>query len=128
MPRGQCRRHRGQEPCTCMMGNLYRFVEPLILYLLRERGATHGYDLIDELNRMSFTDSKIEAGGLYRNLRRLEEEGALTSTWDVAGPGPARRQYSITPLGIQRLEEWLTILDHLADSMKEFVQKARPCP
>jgi len=27
------------------MGNLYRFVEPVLLYLLHERGCAHGYEL-----------------------------------------------------------------------------------
>ena len=125
MSRGRCRRHRGEEPCTCVMGNLYRFVEPLILYSLQVKGTSHGYDLIDGLNRMSLTDSVIETGGLYRNLRRLEKEGVLESTWDSQGSGPARRMYRITSEGRKRLEEWLVVLNGLSESMSSFVKEAR---
>ncbi len=50
MPRGYCHRHGAQGPCTCTMGNLYRFVEPVILFLLQQKGQSYGYDLAGDLN------------------------------------------------------------------------------
>jgi DNA-binding PadR family transcriptional regulator len=73
------------------MGNLYRFVEPVTLYLLKVRGRIHGYDLTGALNDNALTDSRIEPAALYRTLRRLEESGMVVSAWDVSGCGPARR-------------------------------------
>lgn len=125
MPRGNCRRHGRERPCSCAMGNLYRFVEPLILFFLKKKGVSHGYDLVSEINEHSLTDSLIEPGALYRNLRRLEENGLVESSWDTAGSGPARRYYRLTLAGEEHLTEWVEIIDQLSVSMKNFAEEAR---
>ena len=79
MRRRQCQRHRGGQPCSCAMGNLYRFIEPVVLYLLRKGGRTHGYDLAKGMQEHALTDSAVETGALYRTLRRLEENGYVES-------------------------------------------------
>lgn len=124
MPRGYCHRHGQDQPCSCAMGNLYRFVEPVVLYLLKAEGKTHGYELQKGLQDHALTDSVIERGALYRTLRRLEENGYVTSTWDVGGAGPARRDYKLTPDGEMHLQEWLAVLGNLAVSMSKFVDDA----
>ena len=68
-----CLRHPSGYPCTCAMGNVYRFVEPVVLYMLRENGATHGYQLAASLQQHALTDAEIEGAAMYRTLRRLEE-------------------------------------------------------
>lgn len=124
MPRGICRRHGPDTPCSCGMGNLYRFVEPVTLYLLKTKGRTHGYNLAGALNDNTLTDSRIEPGALYRTLRRLEENGFVVSTWDVGGCGPARRLYDLTPEGEKHLGEWLVVLERLSLSLARFVTDA----
>ena len=125
MPKGKCHRHKNQS-CSCAMGNLYRFVEPLILYLLKTKGSIHGYELIDALNHHALTDSVIEPGALYRNLRRLEVNGHVESAWDTTGSGPAKRLYVLTPKGEEHFREWVDVLSRLADSMHSFVEEAKP--
>ena len=125
MPRGICHRHGQERPCSCGMGNLYRFVEPVALYLLKTRGRTHGYDLVGALNDNALTDSRIEPGALYRTLRRLEENGFVVSTWDVSGSGPARRLYELTAEGEEHLCEWLGVLERLSTSLTRFVKDIR---
>ena len=92
------------------MGHLYRFVEPVLLLMLKERGRSYGYDLSADLSRYAFTDAEIERAVLYRTLRRLEENGYVTSDWDVEEPGPARRVYSLTREGKRHLREWADVL------------------
>lgn len=125
MPKGKCRHHKNQS-CSCAMGNLYRFVEPLILYLLKTKGSIHGYELIGALNHHALTDSVIEPGALYRNLRRLEVNGHVESVWDTTGSGPAKRLYVLTPKGEELFREWVDVLSRLADSMYNFVEEAKP--
>jgi len=105
------------------MGNLYRFIEPLVLYLLKKHGKTHGYELIGALQDHALTDSTVEPGALYRTLRRLEENNLVASSWDISGVGPARRVYELTEAGEEHLLEWMVILDHLARSMARFVSE-----
>ena len=107
------------------MGHLYRFVEPVLLFLLQSKRRAHGYELAAELRPYAFTDAEIEVSALYKTLRQLEKNHCVTSGWDVGGSGPARRLYALTPTGRQHLEEWTTVLDHMSKSMSRFVNEAR---
>ena len=122
MPRGRCRRHEGSGPCSCAMGNLYRFVEPVVLFVLEHHGPAYGYELSKELAEHALTDTEIDRGALYRTLQRLEIVGFVSSTWDTSGTGPARHIYSITPDGQSHLREWAVVLGNLQQSMSQFVQ------
>src|ERR1035441_4032726 len=66
-----CLRHGAEYPCTCAMGNLYRFVEPVVLYLLKKKGRSYGYELAAELREHALTDASIEAAALYTTLRPI---------------------------------------------------------
>jgi len=125
MPFRTCPRHRKERPCTCGMGNLYRFVEPVLLFLLRGKGHSYGYELASELHKYALTDAKIEVSALYKTLRQLEQNDCVVSKWDVKGSGPARRLYALTSRGKQHLEEWIRVLDHISRSMARLVEESR---
>lgn len=107
------------------MGNLYRFVEPVVLLLLKMKGRSYGYDLAADLEGHALTDTTIEKGVLYRTLRRLEMNGNVKSEWEAEGRGPARRIYRLTKQGEEHLDEWAAVLEHLSKSMSRFVRDAR---
>jgi PadR family transcriptional regulator PadR len=88
-----------------------RFVEPVLLLLLRER-AMHGYELIERLPELAGDDVRVDVGNLYRILRALEEEGLVTSEWSADLPGPAKRTYELTEAGTRLLDQW-------AESLRE---------
>ena len=125
MPRRMCQRHGRSQPCTCAMGNLYRFVEPVVLLLLKKKGRSYGYDLSTDLQEHALTDAEIERGALYRTLRRLEMNRNVKSEWETDQGGPARRVYKLTMQGEQHLEEWATVLEHVSKSMARFVKETR---
>jgi PadR family transcriptional regulator PadR len=125
VPRRMCQRHRRDQPCTCAMGNLYRFVEPVVLLLLKKKGRSYGYDLSTDLQEHALTDAEIERGALYRTLRRLEINRNVKSEWETDQGGPARRVYKLTMQGEQHLEEWATVLEHVSKSMARFVKETR---
>jgi PadR family transcriptional regulator, regulatory protein PadR len=128
VPRRSCPRHGKGHPCTCAMGNLYRFVEPVLLFLLKRKGRSYGYELASDLRAYALTDAEIEVAALYRTLRQLEANGCVTSEWDVAGSGPARRVYVLTAHGEEHLQEWVTVLGHMSKSMKRLIREARAVP
>ena len=107
------------------MGNLYRFVEPVVLLLLKKKGQSYGYDLSSELRKHALTDAEIERAALYRALRQLETNGNVVSEWDTDKGGPARRVYRLTAEGEQHLEEWAEVLDHMAKAMRRFVRETK---
>lgn len=128
MPRKLCVRHGKEYPCSCGMGNLYRFVEPVVLFLLRAKGRSCGYDLCSELQEHALTDAEIDKAALYRTLRQLEANGNVKSIWEEGRGGPARRVYTLTKDGERHFEEWASVLEHLSKSMARFVREAKKAP
>lgn len=120
-----CPRHGSKHPCTCGMGHLYRFVEPVILLLLKQKREAHGYELAGEIAEYALTDAQIETAALYRTLRALENNGYVVSKWNVNGSGPARRTYNLSSSGVEHLNDWIVILDQMSKSMAGFIRRAR---
>ena len=125
MPSRSCSRHPRDYACTCGMGNLYRFVEPVVLLLLKKKVCSYGYDLSGELQQHALTDAQIERAALYRTLRNLEMNGNVKSGWETNQGGPARRVYKLTAKGERHLEEWASVLDHVSKSMAGFVKQVK---
>lgn len=78
------------------------FLRPCLLLLLREEPG-HGYDLLEQVRSFGFDGS--DPGGLYRALRKLEQEGLVHSAWEPSAAGPQRRIYEITRAGMQELHD-----------------------
>lgn len=72
------------------------YLRTCILLLLTE-GSAHGYDLLSELPARGL--GNVDAGGLYRALRAMEEEGLVSSHWEHRTSGPSRRMYAISSKG-----------------------------
>jgi len=117
-------RHPSEYPCTCAMGHLYRFVEPVVLLMLKKKGQSYGYDLGRELREHALTDAEVERAALYRTLRNLELNGNVVSEWKLEANGPARRVYKLTRKGEKHLQEWVQVLAHVSESMGRFVKEA----
>jgi DNA-binding PadR family transcriptional regulator len=106
------------------MRNSYRFLEPVLLLMLKEKGRSYGYDLSESLEQYALTDAQIERAALYRTLRALEANGHVTSRWDTDNGGPARRVYSLTKKGLRHVEEWAQLLGRLGEAMTAFAKRA----
>lgn len=46
-----------------------------------------------------------DPAGLYRALRDMEDDGLVTSSWELGDHGPARRMYAVTDQGLAALDE-----------------------
>ena len=78
-------------------------LDMLVLRLLSER-EMYGFEIIAELSKRSQDVFQLKEGTLYPLLRRLENEGAVTSRAEKI-EGRIRRYYRITKKGGARLEE-----------------------
>jgi poly-beta-hydroxybutyrate-responsive repressor len=112
------RHHRGR---WRVLARVERFAEPALLLLLRERPA-HGYDLLERLPELT-GEARIEMGNLYRLLRGLEEEGLVSSEWDDASPGPAKRRYAVTETGERLLDQWADALRRSQERTARFLAR-----
>ncbi|MDI6901059.1 MAG: PadR family transcriptional regulator [Anaerosomatales bacterium] len=81
-------------------------LEPAVLAALA-RGESHGYDLVAAIEEITGGAVVADTGGLYRVLRRLEDEGSVISHWEEGEAGPARRSYRLTDEGRELLAHWL---------------------
>jgi DNA-binding PadR family transcriptional regulator len=64
---------------------------------------------------------KVDTAAVYRTLQALEAEGELAAAWDTSIPGPARKVYSLTPLGRQRLAAWRDDIKMRLDLLTQFL-------
>jgi len=80
-------------------------IEPVVLAALAGQSA-HGYDLRRMVGEITDGAVVVDPGGLYRLLRRLEEEALVESAWEEGGFGPQRRQYRLTAQGRALLVQW----------------------
>lgn len=109
---------RDRRCCPESAGQVRGFLEPRVLLALTEAPA-HGYELLERLTAAGEVD--VDPGFLYRTLRKLEEEGAVRSSWDTGGSGPARRVYALTDLGWERLHTWAVHLRAARDRLDRFL-------
>ncbi|MGQ0606839.1 MAG: PadR family transcriptional regulator [Chloroflexota bacterium] len=96
------------------------FLRPCLLLLIAE-SPCHGYDLLDRLERLG--TPAVDAGTLYRNLRRMEREEVVSSRWEVSSTGPARRTYAITQRGAAELDGWVELLTEGKRSVDAYLRR-----
>jgi DNA-binding PadR family transcriptional regulator len=74
----------------------------LHILLALSAGDAHGYALRQEVMRQSEGQLELEAGNLYRHIRRLEERGLVEESGRRPPPSrddERRRYYRLTPAG-----------------------------
>jgi len=109
----------GPSDCQCTGGQPRNFVLPCLLLLLCD-GPAHGYDLVERLAPFGFSS---EPPVVYRNLRRMEAEGLVSSAWDTSGKGPARRIYRLTAKGVRHLDAWKIAIQYQRDVLDTFLNR-----
>lgn len=98
------------EKCACMGSFLDRFIQPSILLTLN-REKMHGFSVYKKLIESDVIDYKgIDPTGLYRTLKKMEENGLLNSEWETDDTAKPVKVYSITEEGRHCLKNWQTTL------------------
>lgn len=113
------------------LGGLPRnYLRPCLLLLLAE-APSHGYDLLEQVGQLGM--ERTDAGGLYRALRAMEQEGLVRSWWEHSESGPARRTYTLTDEGLDWLHAWAgslrevtRLLSQYLDRYERLVERAIP--
>jgi len=92
----------------------------MILLLIRLRTEeAHGYGLIKLLRE---TDIPLKAGTVYPLLKRMENDGLITSiiAEDVESPGMPRRIYTITIAGENMIKSMIQTYATYHDSIQRW--------
>lgn len=77
-------------------------VDYLVLLVLAER-ERHGYGIVQDIEKRSDGQLRLEPGNLYRTIRRLMRDGMLEESDRRPAPesdDERRRYYRLTPFGL----------------------------
>ena len=91
----------------------------LVLGLLRDGAARHGYGLIVDLK--SRTGRPLASGNLYRELARLAAQGLVVGCDNIADADPRRVPYRITDAGRETFDRWLTSAKTVEGELEEWL-------
>ncbi len=80
--------------------SLHGHLDALLLAVL-EKGALHGYAIIEALRARSSGVLNLPTGTIYPALRRLERAGYVDTSWSTVN-GRERRTYQLTGSGSGR--------------------------
>ena len=100
-------------------------IQLLILRILHEKPA-HGYQIMDELERITSEGYTPEPGAVYTILRRMEDRSLVVSEWEKKDSGADRRVYTLTKAGKKVLKEGLEMVKkrrRLMDNLIRFYNK-----
>jgi DNA-binding PadR family transcriptional regulator len=110
--------------CACSGKTLGKLLRPGIMAVLAN-GPLHGYRIAQRLKTLSlFAEGEPDHAGIYRALKTMEEEGYVSSKWDLGESGPARRRYALTRTGKQCLATWLKTIREYRDAIVDLLRFA----
>ncbi|AVT30188.1 MULTISPECIES: PadR family transcriptional regulator [Plantactinospora] len=104
---------------------LHGHLDALLLAVL-ERGALHGYAIIEALRARSGGVLDLPTGTIYPALRRLERAGYVSSAWSTVN-GRERRTYELTGAGQRALAGERTSWQEFSSTVGQFLGGA-PTP
>jgi PadR family transcriptional regulator, regulatory protein PadR len=85
-------------------GQAYRHTPAFILLFLA-RESLYGGALMTVMEA-ELPSYAADGAVIYRALKDLEQEGSVRFHWETDVPGPARKWYTITDRGMERLAEF----------------------
>lgn len=81
-----------------------------LLGVLSVRDMT-GYDIKRQFDRSVHFVWNASDSQIYRELRDMESDGLVLSTWIAQTGKPSRRAYQLTPAGESELDSWIESLN-----------------
>lgn len=113
-----------EKDCTYSLHRVSRFIEPsLLLFLLKE--PSYGYELIESLETLGFNLHSVDAGAVYRTLRKLAKEGFVESFWEKGKSKRKKRYYKITSHGLRLLNKWIDRIEERKQALDRFLSIAK---
>ena len=87
-------------------------------------GPAHGYGIARWVESTTDDVLCIEEGSLYPALRRLEDNGWVTSEWGLSENNRRARFYTITPAGRAHLSAEATVWFRYAGAVTQVLRSA----
>lgn len=99
-------------------------IDTLVLYVL-SKGDSYGLEIYKQLKEITQHRVKLKETTLYSCYKRLETKGYITSYWGDETNGARRKYYSITQLGIKKLQEMAGIWKELFQMLLSVYQTVK---
>ena len=110
-----------EKSCDYSLHRVSRFIQPSLLLFLSRR-PSHGYQLIEDMKSLGFHENEVDIGAVYRNLRKLEAEGFVVSSWEKGESRRKRRNYQITLSGSVLLDQWAARIKERTKALEKFIR------
>jgi PadR family transcriptional regulator PadR len=94
----------------------------LVLRTLESRRALHGYGLCEHIRQVSGELLEMEEGSLYPALHRMEQDGWVSSKWELTDKGRNAKVYSITARGKKQLADEEESWERLTSGVKRVLR------
>lgn len=107
---------------NCSQVVLENFFEPCVLFLLSKK-ESYGYELIRSLNENCYCD--VNAGNLYRTMKRLVGGGFVSRRKTKSDIGPDRVIYTLTETGKKYLGQWIVDLERQNKAITNLINNYR---
>jgi PadR family transcriptional regulator PadR len=98
----------------------------MVLKTLDTIGPMHGYGLARRIEQTSGDHLSLNYGTIYPALLKLEQEGAVESSWGVSENNRRAKFYTLTRTGRAQLQRETREWSRTAGIIARFFQKARP--
>ncbi|MCM3400968.1 PadR family transcriptional regulator [Cytobacillus oceanisediminis] len=95
-------------------------IDLLILSVVKEK-ESYGYEISKTIKEKTEGEFEIQEATLYLSLKRLEKQGAVSSSWGKESHGGRRKYYSITDEGVQLLENIIRDWKKVTGMVKRFI-------
>ena len=99
-------------------------LEFCVLLLLRNRDA-YASEIIASMKEAHLI---VMEGTLYPLLTRLKNDGLHAYRWEESPSGPPRKYYSITPLGLQFLDQLKSSWDEICHTVNHILLPSQTPP
>ena len=78
---------------------------------------------MEDLCELGLQEGSPDPGAIYKNLRRLEQDGFVTSEWNTESSGPAKRYYKLTSDGEDLLHAWASGINKRKEAFEKFLRR-----
>jgi PadR family transcriptional regulator, regulatory protein PadR len=94
----------------------------LLLLKIVALGPLHGWAIAQRLKQVSGDVLQVSEGSLYPALHKLEHEGWLTATWQVAETGRRAKFYTLSRAGRHALDREMADWERLSGAISRVVK------
>ncbi len=97
-------------------------LDMLILKVLSRRNDQHGFEIAEQIQRISGDILQVEEGSLYPCLQRMLMKGWVQGEWGKTTENRRARYYRLTTAGKKQLAEQLERYERIRQAIARIVQ------